>query len=92
MRYTDSIYAMAVSPDGATLASGGTDGTVKLLDLSSGRERLALKGHVGPVFSLAFSQDGKLLVSGGVDGTVRLWRAASEEELAGANVSSMPLR
>ena len=72
MRYTDSIYAMAVSPDGATLASGGTDGTVKLFDLNTRRERVALKGHTGPVMSLAFSRDGKLLVSGGRDQTVRL--------------------
>ena len=74
MRHTDCIYAVAVSPDGATLACGAYDGAVKLLDLSTRRERAALKGHTGPVLSLAFSKDGKLLVSGGADQTVRLWR------------------
>jgi WD40 repeat protein/serine/threonine protein kinase len=89
-RHTDGIWALAVSPDGATLASGGKDGTVKLIDLSTRRERVALKGHVGAVLSLAFSRDGKLLVSGGGDHTVRLWRAATDEEVASANVSSLP--
>jgi len=88
--HTDEILAVAVSPDGTTLASAGTDGTVKLLDLSTRRERAALKGHTGGVQSLAFSQDGKLLVSGG--DTVRLWRAATDEEVAGANVPSKPPR
>jgi WD40 repeat protein/serine/threonine protein kinase len=91
-RHSDAIFAVAVSPDGTTLASGGTDGAVKLLDLTTRQERAALKGHAGSVRSLAFSKDGKLLVSGGTDRTVRLWRAASDEEVAGANVSSMPLR
>jgi WD40 repeat protein len=90
--HTDGIEALAVSPDGATLACGGLDGTVKLLDLSTRRERVALKGHTGTVRSLAFSQDGKLLVSGGDDHTVRLWRAATDEEVASANTSSMPAR
>jgi WD40 repeat protein len=92
IRHTDSVYAVAVSPDGATLASGANDGTLKLLGLSTRRERAALKGHMGQVWSLAFSKEGKLLISGGGDGTVRLWRAASDEEVAEANVPSMPER
>jgi WD40 repeat protein len=92
IRHTDSIFAVAVSPDGATLACGANDGAVKLLDLSTRRERAALKGHMGTVWSLAFSKDGKLLVSGGGDRTVRLWRAATDEEVARANVSSMAAR
>jgi WD40 repeat protein len=75
------IYALAVSPDGATLACAGMDGAVKLLDLSTRRERASLKGHTGRVLSLAFSEDGKLLVSGSADQTVRLWRAATDEEV-----------
>lgn len=80
---------VALSPDGTTLVAGGGDGAVKLLDLNTRKERATLKGHAGPVLSLAFSKDGKLLVSGGVDQTVRLWRAASDEEVAAANVSSI---
>jgi WD40 repeat protein/serine/threonine protein kinase len=91
-RHTDGIEALAVSPDGATLACGGGDGTVKLMDLSTRRERIALKRHAGPVWSLVFSRDGKVLVSGGDDKTVMLWRAASDEEVAGATVSTIPAR
>jgi len=81
-RHPDVLYAVAVSPDGTTLASGGRDGTVKLLDLNTRQQRLALKGHTGGVNTLAFSANGKLLISGGSD--IRLWRAATDEEVAGA--------
>ena len=34
--YTDSVRAIAFSPDGATLAYGGVDQTVRLWDVASG--------------------------------------------------------
>src|SRR5438067_1632736 len=40
-----------------TLAGGG-DEVVRLWDLATGRERVALKGHTNYVRSLAFSPDG----------------------------------
>jgi tetratricopeptide (TPR) repeat protein len=72
---------MAFSPDGTHLASSGGGDTVRVWDLTTGREALALKGHAGQVNSVAFSPDGSRLASGGDDGTVRVWDAAAGREV-----------
>jgi WD40 repeat protein len=67
------VYALAVSPDGQTLASGGEDRAIKLWDLASGQEKGALEWHIGPVYALVFSPNGQTLASGSSDGIVKLW-------------------
>jgi WD40 repeat protein len=73
------------SPDGKRLASAGEDQTIRIWDIETGMELLALKGHMARVSSLAFSRDGRLLVSGGKDSGLRLWRAAAQEEVWAGN-------
>src|SRR5207253_5737611 len=43
----------------------------------TGKEKLTLREHQGPVRSVAFTPDGKLLLSGSFDGTVKVWDAAT---------------
>jgi WD40 repeat protein len=64
---------VAFSPDGRTLASAGTDRTVRLWDPVTGQPTATLFGHTEIVFSVAFSPDGHTLATGSMDGTVRLW-------------------
>src|SRR5262245_17904119 len=61
--HTDAIVAVAFSPDSKTLASASYDGTLKLWDMTTGKERATLKGHTGCVGAVAFSPDGKTLAS-----------------------------
>lgn len=67
------VRSVAFSPDGLQLASGSEDCSIKLWEVSSGKEIATLKGHVYSVNSVAFSLDGKRLASGSGDSYIKLW-------------------
>jgi WD40 repeat protein len=48
--------------------------SLRLWDLTSGKELKQFKGHTGPVLSLAVSGNGRFVVSGSADNTMRLWK------------------
>lgn len=69
-----AVLALALAPGGGTLATGGADGSVLLLDSATGAERSRLipPGPAAPaVTSLAFRPDGAVLAVGSADGLIR---------------------
>src|SRR3954453_23267511 len=70
--HTAPIAALALSPDGATLASASWDHTVRLWSLAGGAPRV-LEGHTQNVNGVAYAPDGRTLVSVSYDQSVRLW-------------------
>jgi WD40 repeat protein len=75
------VPAAAFAPDGKTLATGSFDGTVKLWDCGTARERKTFRLPQGSVNAVAFSPDGKTLAAGTgafrVPGEVVLWDVGS---------------
>ena len=83
--FRDLIYTVAFSPDGKRLATGSADGTLRLLDASSGETKATLTGHSGPVLCLAWAQDGGSLASGSADRSIRIWDASTGQLLRSLN-------
>ncbi|HEX6885802.1 MAG TPA: serine/threonine-protein kinase [Planctomycetota bacterium] len=75
--HTGSVRAVAIPPDGETIAAGSEDGSVRLWSAADGRELATLTGHAGPVTAVTFAPDGRHLASASEDDTVRLWDAGT---------------
>ena len=74
--HTDVVWSLAFKPNSYLLASGSTDKTIRIWDVSDNtnlRHRRTLRGHTEVVWSVAWSPDGRTLASASGDGTVRLW-------------------
>ena len=54
-----TVNSVAFSPDGRRIVSGSVEGTLKIWDMSTGKETLALRGHTSGVRAAAFSPDGR---------------------------------
>jgi WD40 repeat protein len=65
--------ALAWSPDGTRIASGGDDKTVQVWDASNGMLIYTHRGHAGRVQAIAWSPDGMRIASGSDDRTVQVW-------------------
>jgi WD40 repeat protein len=67
------VNAVAFSPNGRQLLSGGDDGTVRGWDPATGQELFCHQAHPSCVNTLAFSPDARLLATGSCDCTIRVW-------------------
>ncbi|GAA2629840.1 XRE family transcriptional regulator [Streptomyces vastus] len=80
IRAPAAVTAMALRRDGRMLATGHSDRTVRLWEVTASGGRLRklppAAGHGGEVKALAFAPDGRTLATGSADFTVRLWDVA----------------
>lgn len=80
--HKDVVDALAFTPDGQRLVSGGWDGTVRVWDLESGQQEQTINAHQGWVTSVAVSPGGSYFASGGEDGIVKIWSIKDGSETA----------
>jgi eukaryotic-like serine/threonine-protein kinase len=91
VEHSSPIFALALSPDGKTIATGGGSysshqADAQLWDLVTGKPVGPSLKHDNFVTTVAFSPDGKRLLTGSIDRTARLW------EVPGGRPIGPPLR
>lgn len=68
-----TVLCVALNPDGTVLATGDSNGEVRLWRVADGHPLFSYKGHTNWIRAIAFSPDGKTIASGSEDQTVRIW-------------------
>jgi len=77
-----TVAALAFSPDSASLAVGEADGRIRILDVSTGAERVSFAGRRDRVSCLSYTFDGRALITvveGDPDAEVRRWDVKTGE-------------
>ncbi len=75
--HSERVQALAWSPDSSRIASGSSDETVQIWDVTTGTQVGIYRGHAGSVSTIAWSPDGTRIASGSDDGTVQVWDATT---------------
>ncbi len=79
--HTNAVVAVAISPDGKTLATAGKDKSIRFFDLATNKRTNIIR-HVSDIWALAYSGDGKTLAASDGDKNVILWDAITLKEKA----------
>lgn len=80
-----AVVAVAVSSDSNFVATASKDKSLKLWEISTGREVRSFLGHELTVNCVRFSSNGKLLISGSNDKSIRIWEVATGKMLSVIN-------
>lgn len=70
-----TVMAVAFSPDGSRLVSGGWGGTLRIWRVADGAPIHALREPMAALEAVAFHPDGRLLASGGIDKAINIWES-----------------
>jgi len=79
--HTEAILHVSYSPDGAHLASGGGDATVRFWDVHTSTPRHTCRGHKDHVLATSWSPDGVRFASGDKRGYLMLWDPTKGEAM-----------
>ena len=81
--HRDSIFALAFTPDGKSLATAGYDRIIRVWTIGGETSKPAreLRDHSDTVYGLSFHPNGKLLASGSADRAVKVWNLETGQRL-----------
>jgi WD40 repeat protein len=88
--HTKLIHSLSLDAEGGRLATSSLDGTVRLWDVTKGKQVTTFTGHKGSVLRVEFSPDGQWVAGGALDGTTMLWRSDRSAAMQGF-LSDSPL-
>lgn len=71
--HEETVYAVALSPDGKLLLTGSFDRSVRLWDVATGKEIRTYAGHQNQVLCVTFAPDGLTFATSGSDNTAKIW-------------------
>lgn len=80
VRHANTVHAVALSPNGQRLMTGGADNMARLWDTAKGAAQGSLR-HEHTVQSVAFSADASLMATGSHDGLARVWNTQTGQPL-----------
>lgn len=80
--HTEPVYGLRLSRQGKCLATGSSDKTIRIWDVSRRQQTNVLEGCTGTVGEVCFSSDDQLFAATCRDSTVRLWRTDRWELVA----------
>ncbi|MEB3178682.1 MAG: serine/threonine-protein kinase [Nostocaceae cyanobacterium] len=71
--HSNGVNVLIFSADSKKLISGSADKTIKIWDVTTGKEIRTLEGHKGFINTLVITPDGSKLFSAGADKTIKVW-------------------
>ncbi len=82
LKFSSLVQGVAYAPNGQWLAVGLDDGSVKIVEVTTGHELYNLKGHTDRVYAVSISPNGELLATASFDQTVRFWDVETGSEVS----------
>ena len=67
------VWSVSFAPGGKSLATAGSDGTVRIWDVESGKETQSFRGNGRGFHIVRYTPDGTKIAAGGRDGNVWIW-------------------
>ncbi|MBN7815686.1 WD40 repeat domain-containing protein [Algoriphagus pacificus] len=79
--HTNSVFALAYSPDENTLVSGARDARLKFWNTADYAIEETIVAHMYAINYLSFKEDGSLLVTCSMDKSIKVWDAGEKKLL-----------
>ena len=77
---SSNVNAIAISPEGKHIISGGLHGKLKIWDLQSGNLLFECQGHDSPIATISITPNGQQFVSGSLDNKIKIWDFNTKEK------------